>query len=197
MHGSSLKYAWLSDGTKVSARTDDGCGNGVVKRNLGSFVYTSIGGSSTEPPVEMESIAWDEGRIFFDLPEVADLVEEVVDSLAVVDSVAVAGWFRDCWFAGDHLGNIRSVIDITPGLVVPDILEQSNYLPYGTRIQSPNLVSMSDNRWRYAAKEVQHFGSLDLSLLDFGARMYDPFTARWTAVDPMAGKYSTITPFNY
>jgi RHS repeat-associated protein len=43
-----------------------------------------------------------------------------------------------------------------------------------------------NNRWRYAGKETQRFGSLDLSLLDFGARMYDPFIARWTAADPMA-----------
>lgn len=32
---------------------------------------------------------------------------------------------------------------------------------------------------------------------DFGARMYDPFTARWTAVDPMAAKYPGHSPFNY
>ena len=50
MHGSSLTYAWLSDGTKVSARADDGSGHGVVKRYLGSFVYTTSGGSSTEDP---------------------------------------------------------------------------------------------------------------------------------------------------
>ena len=31
----------------------------------------------------------------------------------------------------------------------------------------------------------------------FGARMYDPFTARWTAVDPMAAKYPSHSPFNY
>ncbi len=30
-----------------------------------------------------------------------------------------------------------------------------------------------------------------------GARMYDPFTARWTAVDPMAAKYPGHSPFNY
>jgi hypothetical protein len=33
--------------------------------------------------------------------------------------------------------------------------------------------------------------------LPFGARMYDPFTARWTAVDPMAAKYPGHSPFNY
>ena len=53
------------------------------------------------------------------------------------------------------------------------------------------------NRWRYAAKEEQRFGPADLGLLDSGARMYDPFTARWTAVDPMAAKYPGHSPFNY
>jgi len=32
---------------------------------------------------------------------------------------------------------------------------------------------------------------------DSGARMYDPFTSRWTAVDPMADEYLTITPFAF
>ena len=68
-----------------------------------------------------------------------------------------------------------------------------------------------DNRWQYAGKEAQRFapggvfnqpslsgrGSVDLGLLNFGARMYDPFTARWTAVDPMAKKYVGFSPFAY
>ena len=69
MHGSSLTYAWLSDGTKVAAKADDGSGHGVVKRYLGSFVYTTSGGFSTDVPADVESAAWDEGRIFFDIPE--------------------------------------------------------------------------------------------------------------------------------
>ena len=75
MHGSSLKYAWLSDGTLASIRTDDGSGNGVAKRYMGSFVYTSNGGSSTDEPTEVESVAWDEGRIFFDIPVADDPLE--------------------------------------------------------------------------------------------------------------------------
>ena len=63
MHGSSLKYAWLSDGTKVSAKADDGSGNGVQKRYLGSFVLTSNTEHSADEATEVESIAWDEGRI--------------------------------------------------------------------------------------------------------------------------------------
>ena len=218
MHGSSLKYAWLSDGTKVAAKADDGSGNGVQKRYLGSFVYTSDTGSSTDAPTEVESLAWDEGRIFFDssMAVADDTVldrggagtkrkrvlrsggnREAVDSIGVVDSLAWVTYYRDCWFAGDHLGNVRSVIDITPGLPAPQVLEQNDYLPFGMRIQSATLTTVMDNRWRYAAKEAQHFGSLDLSLLDFGARMYDPFSARWTAVDPMAKKDNSTSPFVY
>lgn len=95
MHGSdnntddsSLTYAWLSDGTKVSAVADDGNGNGVQKRYLGSFVYTSTGGSSTEPPMEVESIAWDEGRILMNLPMAAvDSAGFIIGEEAVIDSL--------------------------------------------------------------------------------------------------------------
>ena len=68
-----------------------------------------------------------------------------------------------------------------------------------------------DNRWQYAGKEAQRFapggvfnqpslsgnGSVDLGLLNFGARMYDPFTARWTAVDPASINSTTHSPFCY
>ena len=214
MHGSSLKYAWLSDGTKVSARADDGQGNGVQKRYLGSFVYTSSGGSSADVPTEVESVAWDEGRIFFNVPAV---VEEVVidpeggsggdpDPVGIVDPVAedTLAWvsrYRDCWFAGDHLGNVRSVIDIMPDLVVPEVLEQNDYLPYGTRIQDQYFTSaVADNRWRYAGKEEQDFtpfSTLNISLLDFGARMYDPYIARWTTIDRLGKRHVGYSTFVY
>lgn len=38
---------------------------------------------------------------------------------------------------------------------------------------------------------------MDLSLLDFGARYYDPYIARWTTQDPLAGKYYPLSPYNY
>ena len=60
--------------------------------------------------------------------------------------------------------------------------------------------AQTDNRWRYAAKEEQNFtpfGTINLSLLDFGVRMYDPFTARWTTVDPLANLSYPFGPFSY
>ncbi|MCR5548053.1 MAG: hypothetical protein K6F25_04815, partial [Bacteroidales bacterium] len=137
-----------------------------------------------------ESVGWDEGRIFFDVPF-------IVDSTVVDDPLVEDCGYRDCWYATDHLGNVRAVIDITPGQGAPVVLEQSDYLPFGTRIQNAAHASMPANRWRYAGKEEQAFGSLNLGLPDFGARMYDPFTARWTAGDPLAGKYTSYSPFIY
>ncbi len=187
VHGSSLKYSWLSDGTKVSASEDDGNGNVLKRHYVGSFVFVEDPESGEWAK---ESVAWDEGRIFFDVPF-------IVDSTVVDDPLVEDRGYRDCWYARDHLGNVRAVIDITPGMPAPQVVEQSDYLPFGTKILNPAHASMPSNRWRYAGKEEQDFGSLNLGLLDFGARMYDPFTARWTAVDPMAGKYGQTTPYSY
>ena len=32
---------------------------------------------------------------------------------------------------------------------------------------------------------------------DFGARFYEPLTARWLSPDPMADKYTSLTQYNY
>ena len=77
------------------------------------------------------------------------------------------------------------------------------YMPFGTRI--PGSIQAADNRHRFGGKEEQRYGidaatgspAIDLGLLDFGARYYDPFTCRWTTIDPMAGKYYNISPFSY
>ena len=106
----SLTYTYLSDGTKVSAIKSDGSG----KRYLGSAVYSvpeSDGGSET-----LESAAWDEGRIFFDV-EVP--VDSTGNGLVVVDSIPGVGCYRDCWYVTDHLGNVRSIVDISASLAAP------------------------------------------------------------------------------
>lgn len=61
--------------------------------------------------------------------------------------------------------------------------------------------------YRYLAdgKEEQRFGAnpitgsagMDIALSDFGARYYDPVTCRWTTRDPLAGKYLSLSPYNY
>ena len=183
----SLTYTYLSDGTKVRAIKSDGSG----KRYLGSAVYSvpeSDGGSET-----LESAAWDEGRIFFD-EEVP--VDSTGNGLVVVDSIPGVGCYRDCWYVTDHLGNVRSIVDISASLAAPQVVERNDYLPYGTRLGVGNAV-LESNHYRLGGKEEQTFGSLDLGKVDFGARMYDPFTARWTTIDPMAASQYSFSPYAY
>ena len=44
---------------------------------------------------------------------------------------------------------------------------------------------------------VSYDRSFGLPLLDFGARLYDPATASWLSLDPMAEKYPHLSPYSY
>ena len=96
----------------------------------------------------------------------------------------------------DHVGNVRTVVDVSTGLSAPQVVERNDYLPFGTRISAGTAV-LASNRFRLGGKESQTFGSLDLGKVDFGARMYDPFTARWTTADPLAAKYQKLSPYAF
>ena len=111
------------------------------------------------------------------------------------------------------------VIDGDTGTVI----EASDYYPFGKRIQVTAPVSepvkgsqhaaepvvapvapatsvastSSPNRWHFSGKESQSFLNASIPLLDFGARMYNPAIARWTAADPLSEKYYGISPYVY
>ena len=164
------------------------------------MVYSVPASGGTET---LESAAWDEGRIFFDV-EVP--VDSTGNGLVVVDSIPGVGCYRDCWYVTDHLGNVRSVVDISSSLASPQVVERNDYLPYGTRLGVGTSAGtgtgtgsgdtiLAANHYRLGGKEEQTFGSLDLSKVDFGARQYDPFSARWTTLDPMATEYARSSPF--
>ena len=55
----------------------------------------------------------------------------------------------------------------------------------------------SPNRWLFSGKESQSLLNASIPLLDFGARMYNPAIARWTAADPLSEKYYGISPYVY
>ena len=119
----------------------------------------------------------------------------------------------------DHLGSVRAVIDGDTGAVV----ETNDYYPFGKRILVTAPVSepvggsqyasepavapvapatsvastSSPNRWLFSGKESQSFLYANIPLLDFGARMYNPAIARWTADDPLSEKYYGISPYVY
>lgn len=165
------RYSYLSDGTKVKTIMSDG----RALEYRGGFVYSvSADGSRA-----LESIASPVGRI----------VAWGSDS---------GRTFRDLWFVRDRLGSVRAVVDITDEDADVDsaVLEESDYMPFGTRFtDSTAAPTDTDNRYRFADKEEQAFASLPY--IDFGARLYDPVTARWNTSDPMAEKYHRSSPYAY
>ena len=169
--GLTLSYGYLSDGTKTSAVIGTGASAEGLKYR-GSFVYELKNGEE-----RLSSIAWSDGRTEFDY-----------------STNAISPDINDQWHISDHLGNVRAVVlmDYSGGT----ILEQNEYLPFGTRLSNP-AFEQGSNRYCLGGKEEQRFGGLDLAMSDFGARYYDPFTARWTTRDPLAGKYHSLSPYNY
>ncbi len=93
------------------------------------------------------------------------------------------------YYITDHLGSVRAIVNAGGSVV-----EQNDYYPFGTR--HPNgLPTLSANRWRFSGKEEQD-AAFGIAYSDFGTRLYDR-SASWTAIDPMAEKYYSISPYVY
>lgn len=151
-------------GTKLSARA----GNGVGYKYRGNFLY-AVDASGNET---LESIGCDEGRV------------------VVTYSSTGVPTYKDYWQVKDHLGSVRAVYDLsTTGTIDSREKELSDYQPLGTRVER---LSTPYNHWRFSGKEEQKIDGTDIGLLDFGARYYDPWLARWTTQDPLAHKYAGI-----
>ena len=188
------EYEYLADGSKLRAL--DGGGNGYQYR--GSLIYTQTAGQSDSPVITLDSAVTSAGRI---------ARENTADGSST---------YKVQHYLRDHLGSVRAVIDGDTGTVV----EASDYYPFGKRIQVTAPVSepvggsqhasepavapatsvastSSPNRWHFSGKEDQSFLGASIPLLDFGARMYNPAIARWTAADPLSEKYYGISPYVY
>ena len=185
------EYDYLADGTKL--RAVDGVGNGCQYR--GSLIYTQTAGQTGIPAITLDCALTSAGRI---------VCEDTAD-----DSPA----YKVQHYLRDHLGSVRSVIDGDTGSVI----ETNDYYPFGKRIPistapepvvdgaqhtvdstvaSPSSAT-SRNSWHFSGKESQSFLNASIPLLDFGARMYNPTIARWTAADPLSEKYYCISPYAY
>ena len=161
-----LTYKYLSDGTKVSVKKNDG--KEYVYR--GNFIYNV----SAEGVASLESVSIPDGRVYC-----SGTPDEMV-------------W--ECWNITDYLGNVRSRVRADNGMAI----EISDYLPYGIRIEDFSVsYEVGQNRWYYAGKEYQDFGAHEADLIDFGARYYSPSLCRWTTLDPQAGKYLSVSSYNY
>jgi len=109
----------------------------------------------------------------------------------------------------DHLGNVRlsysdtnndGVITASSNPSANEIIEDSNYYPFGLQHKGyNNIVSSNGNstaqKFGFNGKELEE--SLGLDLLEYGARMYDPATARFTSIDPLTEDYISQSVYAY
>lgn len=101
--------------------------------------------------------------------------------------------FTFCYYDRDHLGNIRKVreADSSKGGYV---IQTMDYYPFGAQF----CHSGTDNNvqpYRYNGKEFDKMHGLNT--YDYGARQYNPITARWDRVDPLCENYYNISPYAY
>jgi len=89
----------------------------------------------------------------------------------------------------DHLGNNRLSFDIYSGAARR--IQRDNYYPFGKTFASYTVGTR--NNYLYNGKEFQD----GLVQYDYGARFYDAVVGRWNVVDPMAFKYTSLSPYNY
>jgi RHS repeat-associated protein len=83
----------------------------------------------------------------------------------------------------DHLGNIRVSYKKNAQNVL-EILEESNYYPFGLKHQGYNVDNNQPNyKYKYNGKELQD--ELQLNVYDMDARQYDPAIGRWMVHDPL------------
>ena len=95
------------------------------------------------------------------------------------------------YYGTDHLGSVRVITDGSGSVV-----ERNDYYPLGMRTATGNgYPQLATNHYKYNGKEVQTVGGLGFT--DYGARMYDDFTGRWFVPDPLAEKYSSMSPYMY
>ena len=187
-------YTYLADGTKY--KIIDAAGNG--RSYIGPFclaIEKSGSGSSAETKAYLESIEKDGGRILA-------IEEETGSGTNSQRSTS----YTTLFFIRDHLGSIRAVTDAQG-----HILERNAYYPFGLQTNQGNAYPTLSERLPqlyagyisptparrdlYNGKEIQTAAGTDY--LDYGFRQYDPTAARWFNIDPMAEKYSSLTPYNY
>lgn len=107
----------------------------------------------------------------------------------------------------DHLGNTRLTftdkdldgkIEVSTNPSTNEILSEHHYYSFGLPMMGPWMNgSVDQNTTRYTYNGKEAIEGLDIDLLDYGARFYDPSIGRFTSVDPLAEKYAGTSPYVY
>ncbi len=91
----------------------------------------------------------------------------------------------------DHLGNNREVVN-AKGVVQ----QVTNYYPFGAPYADATAVKgAAVQPYKYNGKELDLMHGLNT--YDYGARQYNPVTARWDRIDRFCEKYYSTSPYAY
>ena len=99
-----------------------------------------------------------------------------------------------CYYAKDHLGNVRHVDKSTPGRD-NSIVQITNYYPFGGVIDEGSRRGVEVQNKLYNGKEYDSMHGLNL--YDYSARQYDPALGQFTSIDPRCEKSDHISPYVY
>ena len=101
--------------------------------------------------------------------------------------------FTFLYYDKDHLGNVRQVTKASNsnGTVV----QTMNYYPFGAQFCDGSATTSDVQPYKYNGKEFDKMHGLNT--YDYGARQYNPVTARWDRVDPLSEKYYSVSPYAY
>jgi RHS repeat-associated protein len=89
--------------------------------------------------------------------------------------------FTFLYYDKDHLGNVRQVTKAigSNGTVV----QTMNYYPFGAQFCDGSANNNDVQPYKYNGKELDKMHGLNT--YDYGARQYNPVTARWDRMDPL------------
>ena len=101
--------------------------------------------------------------------------------------------FTFLYYDRDHLGNVRQVTKAMGS--TGTVMQTMNYYPFGAQFCDGSAASGDVQPYKYNGKELDKMHGLNT--YDYGARQYNPVTARWDRMDPLAEKYSPYSPYMY
>ena len=99
------------------------------------------------------------------------------------------------YFIRDNLGNVRVSFD---GTTAPAIVRQENsYYPFGMTLPGNYVMSQPNNNLFNGGSEWQNDFSNLPDFYQAGVRNYDAELGRFIAIDAMAGKVNSLSPYQY
>ena len=101
--------------------------------------------------------------------------------------------FTFLYYDKDHLGNVCQVTKAIGS--TGTVMQTMNYYPFGAQFCDGSANNNDVQPYKYNGKELDKMHGLNT--YDYGARQYNPVTARWDRMDPLAEKYYGLSPYVY